>query len=410
MNRSKGKLFYEFLTKNLVLAAAAVIVLAVTTGFVSYETSKTDVSIMVDGKKKSFSSHAENVRDALSDYGLKLNRHDAVTPGLNEPLKDGMQIEYTPAHRVNFTVDGEKQSVWSTADTVKEFLGEREMNVNQHDKLQPALNTPIEDKQEIHLQQAVSVDLVVGGKKKQVWTTSTTVADLLKQDKVKLGDLDRVKPAKKTELKDGLKINVTRVKKVTDVVEEDTPFATVKHQDGKLAKGKEKVVKEGSKGRLSKKYEVVLENGKEVSRKLKSKKTLKDSKDKVIAVGTKVAPKPQPKPKAKPVVVSRGKSSPSSSGDKELYVTSTAYTANCAGCTGKTATGVNLHANPNAKVIAVDPSVIPLGSKVYVEGYGYAVAADTGGAINGNRIDVFFSSQSAAEKWGRKSVKVKVIK
>ena len=55
-----------------------------------------------------------------------------------------------------------------------------------------------------------------------------------------------------------------------------------------------------------------------------------------------------------------------------------------------TATGLILNNNPNAKVIAVDPSVIPLGTKVYVEGYGYAVAADTGGAIKGHKIDVFF--------------------
>ena len=54
-----------------------------------------------------------------------------------------------------------------------------------------------------------------------------------------------------------------------------------------------------------------------------------------------------------------------------------------------TATGINLRSNPNLKVIAVDPSVIPLGSKVWVEGYGYAVAGDTGGAIKGNKIDLF---------------------
>ncbi|MGG1572728.1 ubiquitin-like domain-containing protein [Fictibacillus sp. NRS-1165] len=398
MNRSKNKLFYDFITKKLVLTAAAIIVLAVTTGFVSYETSKTDVMIMVDGKEKSFSSHAENVRDALSDFGISVNRHDEVEPGLNEPLKNGMKIEYTSAHKINFTQDGEKQSVWSTASTVKEFLGERNISVNQHDKIKPGLDTPLKTQQHINLQQAVPVKLVDGKKEKQVWTTSTTVADLLKQNQVKLGDLDRVEPAEETDIKDNMKVNVIRVEKVTDVVEEDTPFATVTRKDGKLAKGKEKVVEPGSKGRVSKKYEVVLENGKEVSRKLKSEKTLEESSDKVIAVGT----------KPKPVTVSRSKSAPS--GGKELYVTSTAYTANCAGCSGKTRTGLNLHANPNAKVIAVDPSVIPLGSKVYVEGYGYAIASDTGGAINGNRIDVFFSSQSQATKWGRKTVRIKIIK
>lgn len=99
----------------------------------------------------------------------------------------------------------------------------------------------------------------------------------------------------------------------------------------------------------------------------------------------------------------------SSSGTKELTVSATAYTANCKGCSGITATGVNLKANPNIKLIAVDPNVIPLGSKVYVEGYGYATANDTGGAIKGNKIDVFIPSQKEAENWGRKTVKVKVL-
>ncbi|PAC82843.1 peptidoglycan-binding protein [Bacillus sp. 7788] len=102
-------------------------------------------------------------------------------------------------------------------------------------------------------------------------------------------------------------------------------------------------------------------------------------------------------------------SSASQSVQKEMTVTATAYTANDGGISGITATGVNLNKNPNAKVIAVDPNVIPLGSKVYVEGYGEAIAADTGGAIKGNKIDVHVPSKSQAQNWGVKSVKVKVL-
>ncbi len=94
---------------------------------------------------------------------------------------------------------------------------------------------------------------------------------------------------------------------------------------------------------------------------------------------------------------------------KEFYVSASAYTANCSGCSGITKTGLNLKKNPNLKVIAVDPNVIKLGSKVHVEGYGYAIAADTGGAIKGNKIDVFFPSKSTAYGWGRKTVKIKVL-
>ncbi|MGR9047765.1 LysM peptidoglycan-binding domain-containing protein [Halobacillus faecis] len=93
---------------------------------------------------------------------------------------------------------------------------------------------------------------------------------------------------------------------------------------------------------------------------------------------------------------------------KTLNMEATAYTAFCEGCSGTTYTGIDLRANPDQKVIAVDPNVIPLGSEVYVEGYGKAIAGDIGGAIQGNRIDVFMADRSDALDFGRKSVEVKV--
>ncbi|WP_035511125.1 LysM peptidoglycan-binding and 3D domain-containing protein [Halobacillus karajensis] len=93
---------------------------------------------------------------------------------------------------------------------------------------------------------------------------------------------------------------------------------------------------------------------------------------------------------------------------KTLNMEATAYTASCEGCSGTTSTGIDLKANPDQKVIAVDPNVIPLGSEVYVEGYGKAIAGDVGGSINGNRIDVFMPEKSDAIDFGRKTVEVKV--
>ncbi|HDR8452899.1 TPA: SH3 domain-containing protein [Bacillus cereus] len=118
------------------------------------------------------------------------------------------------------------------------------------------------------------------------------------------------------------------------------------------------------------------------------------------------------KPAAKPVAKSTETSVPT--GGREITVEATAYTADPSengsyGGRVLTAMGHDLTANPNMKVIAVDPKVIPLGSKVWVEGYGEAIAGDTGGAIKGNRIDVLVGSDGSANSWGRKSVKVKVI-
>jgi len=93
---------------------------------------------------------------------------------------------------------------------------------------------------------------------------------------------------------------------------------------------------------------------------------------------------------------------------KELYVTATAYSHE-ESRTGMTARGYNIKANPHMKLIAVDPSVIPLGSRVWVEGYGEAVAGDTGGAIKGHKIDVLMPSGADARNWGRKTVKIVIL-
>ncbi|MFJ6277962.1 cell wall-binding protein EntC [Bacillus thuringiensis] len=114
-----------------------------------------------------------------------------------------------------------------------------------------------------------------------------------------------------------------------------------------------------------------------------------------------------------PVAKETEKNTQSSS--HEFQVVATAYTADPlengykAGDQVKSALGHNLTANPNMKLIAVDPSVIPLGSKVWVEGYGVAIAGDTGGAIKGNKIDVLMPDKGTSSSWGRKTVTVKVL-
>ncbi|GAF14552.1 cell wall-binding protein [Bacillus sp. JCM 19045] len=106
---------------------------------------------------------------------------------------------------------------------------------------------------------------------------------------------------------------------------------------------------------------------------------------------------------------SSNESSNSDQGDATtMNVEATAYTAFCEGCSGVTYTGIDLRANPDQKVIAVDPSVIPLGSKVYVEGYGEAIAGDIGGAIKGNKIDLFMPNHDDAIQFGRQNVTIHV--
>ncbi|MFL6516767.1 MAG: ubiquitin-like domain-containing protein, partial [Bacillus sp. (in: firmicutes)] len=321
---------------------------------------------------------------------------DYLQPNANSKVKDHLMVVWKQAKRVHIVKDNEKKTIWTTAESIAGLLKEQKIVLSKHDEISPRPQEAIQDKMNIGIKKAFHLTYVDGGKKQQVWATSATVADFLSQQGIKLNQLDRVEPSlTETIAKNGV-VNVIRVEKVTDVVEEPVHFAVVTKKDERLEKGKEKTITKGKKGLISKQYEVLLENGKEISRKLISEKKIAEKQDKVVAVGTKELD----------LQVSRGAVNEPG---KEFYVTATAYTAYCNGCSGRTATGLNLRANPNMKVIAVDPRVIPLGSKVYVEGYGYAVAADTGGAIKGYIVDLLMPSNQDCYRWGRKKVKIKVL-
>ncbi|HEY4549357.1 MAG TPA: ubiquitin-like domain-containing protein [Bacillus sp. (in: firmicutes)] len=364
-------------------------------GFITFETTKNTVALTIDGQEKTVKTHASTVRELFEEQDILLQKEDYVSPTEDSKVTNNLKIVWEPAKQVQLSKENGKESIWTTSKTVKDFLKEQSIVLNEHDEVQPSLNTALKKGMDITVKRAVPLTLLDGGVEKETWSTSTTVADFLTQQGVSLTELDRVEPALEDKVMENGTINVIRVEKVTDVVEEPISYAIVTNKDENLDTGTEKVITEGQEGLISKEYEVTLENGKEVSRVVLNEKKLKDKQDKVVSVGTKLEPIQ---------VASRG-----SGNGKEIYVTSTAYTASCNGCSGTTATGVNLHANPNAKVIAVDPRVIPLGSKVYVDGYGYAIASDTGGAIKGNKIDVFFPSKSDAYRWGRKTVKIKIL-
>lgn len=178
---------------------------------------------------------------------------------------------------------------------------------------------------------------------------------------------------------------------------------------------------------------MTLEDGVEVDRQLVKTETVEESENRVIAVGTKqeeakeyvsetqtahetVSQEPVDQPVSEPEKPKQESAKPQEKQEveqekqqKTLQMQSTAYTAACDGCSGITATGIDLNSNANMKVIAVDPSVIPLGTRVHVEGYGEAIAGDTGGAIKGNKIDVHVPTKEDATNYGSKSVKVTIL-
>ncbi|MCT79645.1 DUF348 domain-containing protein [Listeria monocytogenes] len=385
-----------------IMIAGFVIVVALVFYFV-FEGTKNDITIVNAGEKIESRTHAKTVSEALDEAGIKVSERDEIAPGKNAEIKDGMEIKYLPARQITINDNGTKKDVWSTKTNVADLLKDENITTRPQDVLNVALDTKLKDGLKVNIDRAIQLSLQNGTKKDTVWTTKTKVSDLLAEKNIKLDQDDRVSPAKDSNLKEKMTVEVTYVNSKAEKKNEQVKFETVYKEDDSLNKGVEKVVQEGKHGEKVVEYKVTFENGKEKKRDVIKENVTSNKTDKVVVRGT--------KEKVVATQVSNSSSSASSSsssapasGGKTYRMESTAYSGG-----GITAYGINLSANPGLKVIAVDPRVIPLGSKVWVEGYGEAIAGDTGGVIKGNIVDVYFPNESQCYSWGRRMVTVKVL-
>ena len=294
---------------------------------------------------------------------------------------------------ITMKIDGKEETFVTYKRTVKDVLNTQGVVVNPKDKVQPALNSNVSEGDTISIKRAVSVEVIVGDKKIEIETAEDTIEDMLEVEKEELKDqgieydagVDEVTPALDSKIEENLQVNLVNVEVKSELAKEAIDFDVIVEEDSSLESGLEETRQEGAAGEKEVVYEVVYKNGVEFSKSVKSSKVVAEPVNKIVAQGT------------RRVFASRdGQLLDYKS---VLYCESTAYSGG-----GVTATGTVPVRDPNGiSTIAVDPSVIPLGSLVYVEGYGKAVAADTGGAIKGNIIDVYVNSeQEAYSSWGRK--------
>ncbi len=400
-------------------------------GFVMYEATKASVQVTTDGEQQLVRTHADTIEGLLAELNVKLEPHDRLSHELSQPITYGMDIEYTQSKTINLAVGKEANRFHTTAATVGEFLNDHQLALKDRDYISHDMASPIKDGMKLEVKKAIQVTFSNGGEKQKIWTTASTVNEFLNKQNVTLDELDQLNVSKADKVHSDIPISITRIEKVKDVVEEEVEYTVITRKDDSIPKGEERIISDGVVGLVTKEYEVTITNGEETNRKLVKETVERESQDQIVALGTKAeAPKAEPKrvtasadkaeasqePAVTNVVATSASSDTSTtpsrsndSGAKTLYMKATAYSANCPGCSGITATGINLKENPDKKVIAVDPGVIPLGSRVWVEGYGYAVAGDTGGAIQGNKIDVFIPSKSEAGSFGHRTVQVKIL-
>jgi Uncharacterized protein conserved in bacteria len=307
-------------------------------------------------------------------------------------------------------VDGGKTTVIQTRNSdVQSLLEEHSIAVGPHDELSTPLATPLSDGSTIVIDRAVGVTLLADGKNVVEYTTGETVKDVLHSKNLSLGPDDRIYPALDTQVYDGLKIRIVRVKKELKEAQIEVPFTVVEKKDGSLAAGTKKVVQTGKQGLVVKQFEKVYEDGKLVSDRMVSKTVAEPAVQKIVAVGTKkkaaVTALSYEADSEKKTITVDGETVKVKS--VLSNVTLTAYTAGPES-TGKdkgdpgygiTASGTTVM---EGRTISVDPDVVPLGWWVYIEGIGIRRAEDTGSAIKGKKIDVYFDSESYANKFGTK--------
>lgn len=310
-------------------------------------------------------------------------------------------------------VDGGRSTVIETRSSdVQSLLEERGIVVGPYDQVSQPLDADIDEGSTIVIHRAASVTLIADGSSAVNYTTAKTVRDALSALNVQLSSDDKLYPDPDTAVYDGMRIRVVRVEKQVREAQYPLEFTVVEQKDGSLEQGKQRVVQSGQVGKIVKKFEKIYEDGQLVSSRMLSKSVAADAVPKIVAVGT--------KKKAEVAALSYdGDSEAAAAKTLKLNgktikvkrvlnnVTLTAYSAGPAS-TGKdvgdpgygiTASGAKVS---EGRTISVDPDVIPLGWWVYIEGIGFRRAEDTGSAIKGKKIDVYYDSEKYANKFGTK--------
>jgi uncharacterized protein YabE (DUF348 family) len=314
---------------------------------------------------------------------------------------------YDMQKSVSVVVNGLPTEVSTYKTTVNGVLLSAGIGVGKMDKVLPELNSKITNGMTIAIKRAIPISVFIDGKERVVSTAENTIGEMLKAEGIKLSKSDTVSPEIQSPVQKNMEVAVTRVAENTLTMTSRVAYKILKKTDKNLDKGKVKVVRQGSAGTKEMKYKVIYQNGKEVSRFLVSEVLKVAPVNKIIAIGALAWFIPKEGGRKEYFT-------------KKLRVKATSYTKNYV-CTGKrpgdrgfgiTASGKSVKRDRNGySTIAVDKSVIPLGTKLYVEGYGYAVAEDVGGGVKGKHIDLYFEPGTQEfRSWFTHQVNVYVLK
>lgn len=301
------------------------------------------------------------------------------------------------AKHVTVVVDGVEIPCFSLRMTVTGVLADAGVVLHPRDVVDPAPAERVRGGAVIQVRRAVPVSISVDGQALETMTAQLTPEAIVLEAGVELGPDDRIEPVAgfgPGKPEPGCTLRVVRVRKDYETRLWRIPCRVYRREDDSLPLGITRVLEKGRDGV----EEVVLcttyEDDKQVSRKITERRAVKEPIAETVLVGTSGQ-------------VSRG--GEIISFRKAMVMTATAYYWGPE-CTGKWADGYTYTGLKATKgVIAVDPKVIPLGTRVYVDGYGFAIAGDVGSAIKGNKIDLCYDTYAEALQWGIRKVNLYIL-
>lgn len=291
--------------------------------------------------------------------------------------------------------DGKVTQYETLNNTVEDILKAQEIVLGGKDEVEPSLDTTIEDGMKIVIERwkpTVSID--INGTTSTFKTTALTVGELIEDRQIKLDQDSEVTPALDAAIEDGLTINIKTKQVAIEVIQEEIPYETQVEETANLEPGVQKVITEGVNGLKEKTVEIVRFGGEVQSETVKEEVVIIEPQTKVVKQGKKN-------------IIKDSATGKTYEYTKALTLEATAYTD----VDGDKWAGITATGRPTfVGMVAVDPKVIPLDTILYVEGYGIAIAGDTGGAIKGHDIDLFFNTRSEAREFGRRDKRVYILK
>lgn len=334
---------------------------------------------------------------------LSLSAGKGVVLGICSALIIGTCTGMTYAAPCTVTIletGKEPVQITTTNMNVGKLLAKQGIVLSDDDQINCSLADTISDQSVIKIDRAFDINVTYNGQTETVKTAAATVAEVLEDEGIAVGAEDEVTPSLESQIKANDHIVVVDHDLQHITVQEKIPYQTIENENPDLTSGERVVVQKGIEGVVEYEYTFRYENGVEVDRQLVREIQLSTPVDEIVEYGPEDVFELGAIPASKPTNYSSVKT-----------FQATAYDASPADngiWAGQTSTGMPLVYG----VVAVDPTVIPYGTKMYIESvdgqyiYGYAIAGDCGGAIKGNKVDLFFPSRSDCYAFGRRDVNI----